>query len=73
MHPLPTAFSAFLDREEGEGDAEVEGLLAQRQEARRNRDFEGADALRDAIREARLRGRRHPRWPQTQADVSMPL
>ena len=40
-----------LDREEGEGDAEVEGLLAQRQEARRNRDFERADALRDAIRE----------------------
>jgi cysteinyl-tRNA synthetase len=40
-----------LDLEEGEGDAEVEGLLAQRQEARKNRDFGRADALRDAIRE----------------------
>jgi cysteinyl-tRNA synthetase len=40
-----------LGLEEGEGDAEVEGLLSQRQEARKNRDFGRADALRDAIRE----------------------
>ena len=40
-----------LDLDEGEGGGEVEGLLAQRQEARRNRDFDRADALRDAIRE----------------------
>ena len=32
-------------------DAEVEQLLAQRQEARKTRDFERADALRDTIRE----------------------
>ena len=40
-----------LDLDEGEDDAEVEGLLAQRQEARKNRDFDRADALRDAIGE----------------------
>ena len=40
-----------LDVEEGEDDTEVEGLLVQRQEARKNRDFDRADALRDAIRE----------------------
>ena len=40
-----------LDPEEPKGDTEVEGLLAQRQEAREKRDFGRADALRDAIRE----------------------
>ena len=40
-----------LDPQEGESDAEVEDLLTQRQEARRNRDFGRADALRDAIKE----------------------
>ena len=40
-----------LDPEERKGDTEVEGLLAQRQEAREKRDFGRADALRDAIRE----------------------
>ena len=45
------AVLGVLDPEEEEGDAGVEGLLAQRQEARKNRKFERADALRDAIRE----------------------
>lgn len=40
-----------LDPEERNGDTEVDGLLAQRQEAREKRDFARADALRDAIRE----------------------
>ena len=40
-----------LDLDEGEDDAEVEGLLTQRQEARKDRDFDRADALRDAIGE----------------------
>ena len=40
-----------LDPEERNGDTEVDGLLAQRQEARDKRDFARADALRDAIRE----------------------
>ena len=45
------AVLGVLDPEDGADDAEIEGLLAQRQEARKNRDFERADALRDAIRE----------------------
>ena len=40
-----------LDPEERKGDTEVEGLLAQRQEAREKCDFARADALRDTIRE----------------------
>ena len=40
-----------LDMDEAACDAEVEQLLAQRQEARKTRDFERADALRDTIRE----------------------
>ena len=50
MHRFDSVLGV-LDPQEGEGDEEVDGLLAQRQEARLNRDFERADALRDAIRE----------------------
>ena len=45
------AVLGILDVDEAAHDADVEQLLAQRQAARKNRDFERADALRDAIRE----------------------
>ena len=50
MHRLDEVLGV-LDVDDGGDDSEVEGLLAQRQEARKNRDFDRADALRDAIRE----------------------
>ena len=50
MHHFDTVLGV-LDVDEAAHDADVEGLLAQRQEARKNRDFGRADALRDAIRE----------------------
>lgn len=41
----------LLDEAAAEQDVEVEALLQQRQEARQQRDFARADALREAIRE----------------------
>ena len=50
MHHFDTVLGV-LDVDGAAHDADVEGLLAQRQEARKNRDFARADALRNAIRE----------------------
>ena len=50
MHHFDSVLG-ILDVDAATHDADVEALLAQRQEARRNRDFDRADALRDAIRE----------------------
>jgi cysteinyl-tRNA synthetase len=40
---------SMLDAEEGQTDAEAEGLLAEREQARATRDFERADRLRDEL------------------------
>ena len=50
MHEFDVVLGV-LDLDEDEDDTEIEALLAQRQEARENRDFDQADALRDAIME----------------------
>ena len=44
-------FGILYNRKSNAVDAEIESLIAQRQEARKNKDFATADRIRDELKE----------------------
>ncbi len=51
LYQTPEAFLQGGPGEGGQSDAEIEALIAKRNEARKNRDFAEADRIRDALAE----------------------